>query len=306
MKNAKLLPSNGVIADGIRLSIDTTYQSVNNIVMDSTKSDWNNNGTNNLVFIGTQFSLPSKNLQGIRFPKDYEFVFSNSYNDSSNVLNVFKNQGVNLPIKITNFKVYDVTDRSHPVRVQYAMTETGNKKLDTLSANDIVFLSDSTGNELSWRMVFVGNDSSYVAKGGDSLFISFTKPLSSSDQFTFTTAGPTVDQSSISQQLNEIKAVPNPYVVTDVYEQPLPAGIRGRGERVMYFTHLPANCTIHIYTSAGDEVRTLQHEGNLNNGTVQWDLRTSEGLEVAYGVYFYVVEVNSTGDKKIGKIAIIK
>ncbi len=306
LKNAKLLPSNGVIDYGIRLSIDTTYQSVNNIVMDSTKSDWNNNGTNNLVFIGTQFSLPSKNLQGIRFPKDYEFVFSNSYNDSSNVLNVFKNQGVNLPIKITNFKVYDVTDRSHPVRVQYAMTETGNKKLDTLSANDIVFLSDSTGNELSWRMVFVGNDSSYVAKGGDSLFISFTKPLSSSDQFTFTTAGPTVDQSSISQQLNEIKAVPNPYVVTDVYEQPLPAGIRGRGERVMYFTHLPANCTIHIYTSAGDEVRTLQHEGNLNNGTVQWDLRTSEGLEVAYGVYFYVVEVNSTGDKKIGKIAIIK
>jgi hypothetical protein len=259
-----------------------------------------------LEFIATQFSLPSKNLRGIRFPKDYVFVFSNTYNDTSNSLAIFKNNGVNLALKRTNFKVYDVTDPSHPIRVQYAMTEAGSVKLDTLSKNDIVFLSDSAGSVLSWDMQFLGNDSSYVNKGGDTLKLSFTKPLTTSDKFTYTTVGASVNQSLIKQQLNEIKAVPNPYVITNVYEQPLPSGIRGRGERVMYFTHVPPNCTIHIYTSAGDEVRTLQHEGNLNNGTVQWDLRTAEGLEVAYGVYFYVVEVNATGDKKIGKIAIIK
>ncbi len=307
LKNAKLLPKNGIVANGIRLSIDTTYQTVSNIVIDSARTGWINNSNKNLEYIATQFSLlPDINLQGIRFPKDYDFVFSDTYNETSNNLTVFKDNGVNLPIKKTNFKVYDVTDPNHPIRVQYAMTEAGTKKLDTLSANDIVFLSDSSGNVLSWRMVFLGNDSSYVNKGGDTLKLSFTKPLTANDKFTFSTVGATVNQATIKQQLNKIKVVPNPYVITNVYEQPLPSGIRGRGERVLYFTHVPPNCTIRIYTSAGDEVRTLEHSGNLNNGTVQWDLRTSENLEVAYGVYFYVVEVNSTGDKKIGKIAIIK
>ncbi len=306
LKDTKLLPSNGVVADGVRLSIDTTFQDVNNIVIDSLRSGWSDSDSNNLDFIATQFSYAPKNLQGIRYPKDYALVFSDQYNSSSNDLPVFKNVGINLPVKTTNFKVYDVTDSAHPVQVQYAFTETGGKKLDTLSANDIVFISDSSGNAISWRMVFAGNDSSYVPKGGDTLKLSFTKPLSSSDQFAFTTSTPSVDQTTIREQLDKIKAVPNPYVVADVFEQPLPSGIRGRGERVVYFTHLPPNCTIHIYTSAGVEVQTLQHNGNINDGTVQWDLRTKEGLEVAYGVYFYVVVVNSTGDKKIGKLAIIK
>lgn len=155
-------------------------------------------------------------------------------------------------------------------------------------------------------MVFTGTDTTYVPKGGDSLYLSFTKPLSSSDQFSYTSNSPYVDQTNLKAQLDKIKVVPNPYVVTNVYEQPLPTGIRGRGNQVLYFTHLPPNCTIHIYTSAGDEVQTLHHDASLNDGTATWNLRTKEGLDIAYGVYFYVVEVNSTGDKKIGKIAIIK
>ena len=53
-------------------------------------------------------------------------------------------------------------------------------------------------------------------------------------------------------------------------------------------------------------VQTLQHDGDLNNGSVSWDLRTKEGLDVAFGVYFYVVEVEGLSDKKMGKLAIIK
>jgi hypothetical protein len=305
LKNAPLLPSNGVVANGFWLSIDTTYQDVNNIVIDSSKSGWNNHQSNNLVFSATQFSYTPKNLYGVRYPKDYAFVFSNTYNDTAYNLPVFKNSGINLPTKVTNFNIYDVTDRTHPIKVQYVITESGTKRLDTLSANDIVFISDSAGQAISWRMLFLGNDTSYVPKGGDTLMLSFTKPISSKDQFTFTTSAPSVDQTSIRTQLDKIKVVPNPYVVTDVYEQPLPSGISGRGQRVIYFTHLPANCTIHIYTSAGDEVQTLLQSGNINDGTVQWDLKSKEGLDVAYGVYFYVVEAN-TGDKKIGKFALIK
>jgi len=39
---------------------------------------------------------------------------------------------------------------------------------------------------------------------------------------------------------------------------------------------------------------------------LKMDVRTEEGLDVAYGVYFYVVEVEGLSDKKLGKIAIIK
>jgi hypothetical protein len=63
---------------------------------------------------------------------------------------------------------------------------------------------------------------------------------------------------------------------------------------------------VHIYTSSGNHVQTIEHDGNLNNGSVEWDLRTKEGLDIAYGVYFYVVEVEGLSDKKTGKLAIIK
>jgi hypothetical protein len=95
-------------------------------------------------------------------------------------------------------------------------------------------------------------------------------------------------------------------VVTNVFEQPLPPTVRGRGERVIYFTNVPLNSKVHIYTSSGSHVRTLEHGGDFNDGSVVWDVRTKEGLDVAYGVYFYVVEVDGISDKKTGKLAIIK
>jgi hypothetical protein len=39
---------------------------------------------------------------------------------------------------------------------------------------------------------------------------------------------------------------------------------------------------------------------------VTWDLKTTEGLDVAFGVYFYIVEDPVSGAKKTGKIALIK
>jgi len=41
------------------------------------------------------------------------------------------------------------------------------------------------------------------------------------------------------------------------------------------------------------------------NGSVDWDLTTNDNLEVAYGVYFYLVDAPGVG-QKYGKLAIIK
>jgi hypothetical protein len=152
----------------------------------------------------------------------------------------------------------------------------------------------------------IGDSLSNVPKGGDTLYISIYKPLSSKDEFNFTTNRSTYSVNDARDQLNKIKVVPNPYVVTNVFEQPLPTNVRGRGERIINFIHVPPSSKIHIYSSSGNHIRSLEHDGALESGTVTWDVRTKEGLDVAYGVYFYVVEVEGISDKKTGKIAIIK
>jgi len=304
IKNEKLLPSNTNVFEGVRISIDTTYQQISQIVVDTNKTYWNVESDKNLEISISQINSPP--FVGYRAPSNYVLVFSDTYNDSSfSMANIFGSIAPPANTKI-NYKIFDITDKANPVRIKFALTEASSFRKDTLSFSDQFLLADTSGNKLTWRVVFVGDSSSQVYKGGDSLFISMTKPISSRDKFTFTTEKAGVDGNSIASQLNKIKVVPNPYIVSNVFEQPLPPTVRGRGERLINFTHIPINATINIYTSNGDHIRTLVQNGNLTDGTVSWDVRTKEGLDVAYGVYFYVVEVSGISDKKMGKIAIIK
>lgn len=295
--------TNGTVFNGTRLSIDPSFQSLDSIKLDRNRSGWSNNRPGNLRFTVDQFTSPS--LSATRYPRDYMLVFSNTYSDSSNRLTSVFGAGAP-PAKLVNFRAYDITDKNNPVRVQFGFSEPSPFRRDTISFNDVVILSDKDGKTFSWRITFAGDSSSNVPAGGDTLFIRITKPLSSKDSFTFTTSKPSYNLEDAKKQLELVKAVPNPYVVSNLFEQPLPPTVRGRGERVIYFTNLPLKSRVHIYTSDGNHVRTLEHDGDLNNGTVVWDVRTKEGLDVAYGVYFYVVEIDGVSDKKTGKLAIIK
>jgi len=88
-------------------------------------------------------------------------------------------------------------------------------------------------------------------------------------------------------------------------EAPLPPSITsGRGERRIEFRKLPTDAKVHIFTSAGAHVITLNHSGNIHNGTLAWNVKSKENLDVAFGVYYYIVE--SSVGKKSGKIAVIK
>jgi len=113
-----------------------------------------------------------------------------------------------------------------------------------------------------------------------------------------------VDAQLASSSLDRIKAVPNPYVTASSFEPPLPPGITsGRGDRKFEFIHLPAQSNITIFTARGDRIATLYHNGS-DDGSVSWNVKTDENLDVAFGVYFYVVE--SPVGNKTGKLAIIK
>ena len=88
-------------------------------------------------------------------------------------------------------------------------------------------------------------------------------------------------------------------------KQTTSSGIGSRGERRIDFIHLPQRATIRIYTIRGDLVDVIEHASSIENSAASWDLRTREGLDVAFGIYVYHVDARELGEK-IGKFAIIK
>lgn len=303
--NKRIWLANADIFDGIRISTNQVYQNLDSLRLDQELSGWNTIDTSNLKYTTTIFEYTQKNIRGIRYPYDYKFVFHNDYEvRSSNLVNVFGNPSP-LKARKTNFDIYDITDKNNPVKIEYAFIDRPGVKADTLSHYDAVILSNHNGTTIGWRVVFQGTTAKAPAEG-DTLVLSFQKPLSSKDVFAYRSKSVTADNKLAEDQMDRIRAVPNPYVVSNMFEKPLGANLSGRGERLIYFTHLPVNAKVSIYTSNGSLVRILEHDGFTQDGTVNWDLRTSENLDAAFGVYFYVVEAPGIDKKKFGKLAIIK
>ena len=129
---------------------------------------------------------------------------------------------------------------------------------------------------------------------GDEYTIRTYKPFSSSIEYQFTVMPPSIDSQQI--YLDSVKVVPNPYILHSKFENT-------PYDRKLMFTNLPGACEIQIYNIAGEHIKTVTHNNNL--GYEYWDLRTKYGLEIAYGLYIYVVKTDN-GDKAKGKFLIIK
>jgi hypothetical protein len=142
-------------------------------------------------------------------------------------------------------------------------------------------------------------------QSGDVLMLKTIKPALSRDAFEFTTIAELVDKNSIKVEMEKIKVVPNPYVVSNSWERTNPYS-SGRGPRELHFTHLPPRCTIRIFDIAGQHVVTLErNDSSIIGGTQVWDMRTKDGLEIGFGVYIYHIEAPEIGEKA-GKFAVIK
>ncbi len=130
------------------------------------------------------------------------------------------------------------------------------------------------------------------------------RPFATGDRvaFSFTAAG--FDPDKARTAMDSIYVVPNPYVATSTFEPANPYLV-GRGERRIYFMNLPPQCTIRIYTVAGELVQTLYHDAPVDNGQEPWDLVSRDGMNVAYGVYIYHVDAPGVGET-VGRFALIK
>jgi hypothetical protein len=111
---------------------------------------------------------------------------------------------------------------------------------------------------------------------------------------------PTAEGEQLAKQ---IRVVPNPFSLsTASYNYDSTLKIR--------FVGLPTKCRIRIYNFAGDLVGQIDHD-NPNSGEDFWrhNERNYASLEVATGIYFYVVESfvpESAGKKARGTFYIIR
>ena len=181
-------------------------------------------------------------------------------------------------------------------------------------ADQIIFLTPATAGTdtplvASWAVSFV--KSSTAAAGdttmpgiGDTLKVTLLRPFLSNDEFEFLTVAPTVDNTLAKTDLDKIRVVPNPYIVTNAWE-PVNTYSSGRGDRQLHFTHLPANCVIKIFTVNGQLVKSLYHNNLIEDGTEIWNMRSKDNLEISYGIYVYHVKAEGIGEK-IGKFLVLK
>jgi hypothetical protein len=149
-------------------------------------------------------------------------------------------------------------------------------------------------------------DAANLPKANDVYRITFNRPYTTQDSLILKVLPQTeVDKAEITYNMANIKVVPNPYVATNSMEPSVSNWQLNQRRRLM-FTHLPAQCTIKIFTMSGVMVDELSVQNEASNGMTQWDLTTSEGLEIAAGVYVYHVKSDLTGDTFMGKFAVVK
>jgi len=98
--------------------------------------------------------------------------------------------------------------------------------------------------------------------------------------------------------LNEVRVVPNPYRIAELWEKQL-------NEHQIQFTNMPAEATIKIFNSAGELVRSIDHTsgGSLAPSIASWDLRNRYNQLIAPGVYFY--SISSPVGTTTGKFFVI-
>lgn len=246
-----------------------------------------------------RFALANPKYNGYDVPNDYVIEFYDTIVDTSVVDTVGSGQSGIIPAKEANFKVKNLTKNKY---IDFAYAIFG----DISTTHSIWFKEIIQGRYLrTWRVDILYNPLNAPLETAGTFNIGTFKPFSQNDSFLFTMKGASLDKDLAKEQLDKIKVVPNPYVVTHAGEQRLlSTQTSGRGEREIRFTYVPPGSKISIFTVRGELVKTLYTE-DLFIGDVYWNLRSEENIDVAFGVYVYVVDAPNIGTK-IGKFALIK
>ncbi len=249
------------------------------------------------------------NSAGRKIPHDYQVVFHDDVMDTSVSYRAGFNRLTATPV---NFEVHDLTIgermplvgykavnntvRDYIVYVVHQTAETDSFVVWAISINYGDVIDPIAGDTTMANIETLGS--------GDTVYVYTKKPFSSRDVFAYSTEAASVAPLEGDDWTDSVRVVPNPYIAAASWE-PVNRFVSGRGERRIDFIHLPPGCEINIFTIRGDHIDTITHDGNIFDGTASWNLRTKEGLDIAYGVYLFHIDAGDAGEH-IGKFAIIK
>ena len=181
----------------------------------------------------------------------------------------------------------------------------GNDSVDWFE--DRFFVGAPAGSR--WRatafIIDFPSDSIYP-QPGDIYQVDWKRPFFETDTIRFSiNSDNQINTDLLKTGMDKIKVVPNPYVMTNMMETQVSNPYLNQRRRLM-FTHIPANCSIKIFTVSGILVDEIIVSNEPDNGIIHWDMLTRENLEIAAGMYIYHIESEITGDAKLGKFAVIK
>jgi hypothetical protein len=291
------------IIDGFQLSVHNTKY----IQIDRTKSHWSRDSLYTISFKVAKYGF----ITGTMYPSDYKIIFGEVGMDTSAYLKVRRVELLPTPV---NFKVYNMSTSRY---IDFAFWE--------LHGDDGVFSSDYDNQDLiilmerdendslivTWEFKTVFDERLKAPTAGDTAYVILSKPFLSSMVLEFTTHKAAIDDEKVKSEIDNIRVVPNPYIVTNSWE-PLNPYSSGHGPRELHFINLPPKCTIRIFNVRGQLIDTIEHDAYVGegdpqiwNGTEIWDMLTKDNLDIAYGVYVYHVDAGKWG-QKIGKFAVIK
>lgn len=206
-----------------------------------------------------------------------------------------------------NFTVWDAYEDK---KVMFKLEEPEEANRDSMiSPGEIIriLIMEGSTQRIVWNINFkypFFDAETILPDSGDVLKVQIKTPFRSGDVYRFTTKAAQIDRQIAVEELEKVAVVPNPYVAAARWEPPR-LYATGRGERRIFFIHLPQECTIRIYTISGDLVQTLEHCSSMLDGSESWDLISKDGLDIAPGIYIYHIDAPAVGEK-VGKFAIIK
>jgi hypothetical protein len=250
------------------------------------------------------------------FAYDYDIVFTDSlYTTKTTRATIYPIRdllnNVITPAKVLlkeSFPFY-VINKSIPPgpngyeKLDLVVQDVNSDKIYEKDVDNVLVGYSANGNFLGtvFGIKFPGPD---FPKPGDIYRLDFNQALKDSIMFKVN-YDPQPVKSVMTGDMQKIRVVPNPYIVTNMMEPAL-SNTGLNQQRQLMFTHVPAQSTIKIFTSSGVFIQELYVDNAPDNGTCHWDLLTKEGMEIAAGIYVYLVESKTTSDKKIGKFAVIK
>ena len=284
------------------------------VVIDQEKTGWIKGNSNYVVVIG--FDSRYNGAYGprrVNYPADFEITFTQP--DSGDYS--LPSYSFGSP-QISNIIIKDLTENIN--HFTFVFRDNNNDSLFNAGPNDsdavFIVVGDSAGKiapsyakmKITWSMTMfedstIKQSDQRGPQPGDVYRIATKKPFRTGEYFAFTTNKPGVNVDSAKTQLGKIAVVPNPYVGAASWE-PATTEI-GRGPRLIYFIHLPRQCTIKVFTISGHLVQTITHNSTIDNGQEPWNLVSRDGMNISFGVYVYQVDAPGIGTH-IDKFAVIK